>query len=364
MQTRIDSFFTRDVRAFDNRLNCIEQSLDPSAPVLRDAAYDDLCQSMREMVEACRRLESAIAHEPDLLRDTQRRFYDATAHWFDLSWVGQRARSKPRGYPGDYLLLNTIYDHIPKSPGLGGRIDLFIMDLLLANSVRARWQAIRRFLIEELSHRQGQVNVLNVACGPTREYVGGFNGAGARLRVTCLDNDPEALEFVSKRIRPQAEGMEINCQRYNALRMKSAEATRRLFGASDVIYSIGLCDYLTDSAMIGILEGWRKSLAGDGVLLVAFKDGPRYDKIEYQWLLDWHFFQRTEDDCRSLFQQAGFDMQELQMTRDATGVIMNFVARAKTAPSRIDDAHRRSMPHVNLDALPSESPNSSPIADA
>jgi hypothetical protein len=146
--------------------------------------------------------------------------------------------------------------------------------------------------------------------------------------------------------------------------MKSAEATRRLFGASDIIYSIGLSDYLTDAAMIGILEGWRKSLANEGVLLVAFKDGPRYDRIEYQWLLDWHFFQRTEDDCRSLFQQAGFDMTALEMTRDATGVIMNFVARAQNAEVRLDDAHRRSVPHVTLDALPSESPNGAPMADA
>jgi hypothetical protein len=158
--------------------------------------------------------------------------------------------------------------------------------------------------------------------------------------------------------------MEIVCQRYNALRMKSAEATRRLFGASDVIYSIGLCDYITDDYMISILEGWRNSLADEGVLLVAFKDAPRYDKTPYQWLLDWHFFQRTEDDCRMLFQQAGFDMQELEMSRDATGVIMNFVSRAKTPAVRIDDSHRiRRAPHLALDPLPGDA-SSATLADA
>jgi hypothetical protein len=365
MQSRIDSFFTRDVQAFNDRLSQIRQKIDPEAVPERDASYHNIRRAMQEMVEGCRRLDAAISHDADLLRETQRRFYDATAEWFDVSWIGHRSRTKPRGYPGDYLLLNTVYDEAPKSPGFSGYIDLYLLDMLLAQAVRARWQAVRSFLLEELSQRTGEVHVLNVASGPGREYVGGLPAPGVALQVTCIDNDQEALDFVEEKVRPQAPGMTIECQRYNALRMKSADATRRLFGASDIIYSIGLCDYLTDHALVGIMEGWRKSLAEDGVLLVAFKDGPRYDRIEYQWLLDWHFFQRTEEDCRRLFYEAGFDARDLEMTRDTTGVIMNFIARPKPSALRMDEPHAaRATPHLAVDPLPGDSPSPSTLADA
>ena len=81
------------------------------------------------------------------------------------------------------------------------------------------------------------------------------------------------------------------------------------------------------------------------VLLVAFKDTRRYDATPYQWLLDWHFFQRTDEDCRMLFELAGFNMAALEMTRDATGVIMNFISHA-AAPGvvRFDPPHAAAAP--------------------
>ncbi len=349
MLTRVETFFSRDVADFRARLSQLDASLDTSLPATRNQTYRDLAEAMHAIEAACRRLESTIGANPDLLAETQQRFQAETAEFFDKSWIGSRARTKPRGYPGDYLLLNTIYDEQPKSPGLGGYIDLYIMDMVLAHSVRARWQAIRQFLSDELARRRENVSILNVACGPCREYVAGINDVGAsNVRITCLDNDPEALDFVQTKIAPTAPGIsELKCTRYNALRMKSADATIRNFGRSDIIYSIGLCDYIEDRYMIEMLAGWRESLSDDGVLFVAFKDARRYDKTPYQWLLDWHFYQRTEEDCRRLFEQAGFNMDGLETTRDATGVIINFVSRTRVAtPVRVDTAETIGAPHI------------------
>ncbi len=349
MLTRVETFFSRDVAEFRNKLSLVEKSLDPSLPATRNQTYRDLAEAMHEIEAACRRLESTIGVNPELLADTQKRFQAATAEFFEQSWIGARARTKPRGYPGDYLLLNTIYDEQPKSPGLGGYIDLYIMDMVLAHSVRARWQMLRQFLSEELAQRGDNVSILNVACGPCREYVAGINDSQvAGVRVTCLDNDSEALDFVSTNVAPSAQGIaDLQCARYNALRMKSADATIRNFGRSDIIYSIGLCDYIEDRYMIEMLAGWRDSLTENGVLLVAFKDTRRYDQTPYQWLLDWHFYQRTEEDCRRLFEQAGYNMEGLETTRDATGVIINFVSRARVfTPVRLDTAETLAAPHA------------------
>src|SRR5207237_1414323 len=100
-----------------------------------------------------------------------------------------------------------------------------------------------------------------------------------------------------------------------------------------------LCDYIPDKYLVPMLRAWRESISENGAIYVAFKDARLYDKAVYQWLVDWYFFQRTEEDCRRLFVEAGYDPLALDETRDATGVIMNFVGRAAAAvPLRVDDA--------------------------
>ncbi|MBW3596962.1 MAG: class I SAM-dependent methyltransferase [Planctomycetes bacterium] len=350
MQTQIDTFFDSDLGNFHRRMEHIEAGVDPAAPVEHNRTYEQIAGGLGDLVSACRRLETALGADAALVRDTQARLQAATADWFNQSWIGERARSKPRGYPGDYLLLNTIYDRAPKSPGVGGYLDLWIMDLLLAHSVRARWQMLHAFLESELYQRREQnVAVLNVACGPCREYTVGIHNPGAaNVKLTCLDNDQEALDYVAANVAPIARGVqEFGYARYNALRMKSPAATIRNFGRSDIIYSIGLCDYIDDEFLIAILAGWRESLSPGGALFVAFKDIIRYDPTPYQWLLDWHFFRRTEEDCRMLFKHAGYDMEALEMERDATGVIMSFISRAPAAaPHRVDAAEPFAAPHA------------------
>ena len=155
-----------------------------------------------------------------------------------------------------------------------------------------------------------------------------------------MDNDPQALAFVEANVATQLPSNTVlKPVRYNALRTRSAEATIRNFGKFDIIYSVGLLDYLPDDQLVALLIGWRDTLAPGGVMYVAFKDTLRYDKTPYQWHLNWFFFQRTEADCLHLFELAGFDTDEIDVTRDGTGIIINFISR-KPRPTflRVDEA--------------------------
>ncbi|MBN2577672.1 MAG: class I SAM-dependent methyltransferase [Pirellulales bacterium] len=265
-----------------------------------------------------------------------------------------RARLKPRGYPGDYQLLAAIYDGTPKSRGLGGYLDLYFLNTTLGWAVKTRLQAVRRFLIEEVSHRRGNVSILNVACGPCREYREGLNAPeeGA-LHVTCLDSDQEALDYVRAHAAEMPGIHRLDCTCYNALRMSSSKANVAKFGRPDIIYSVGLCDYIPDKYLVAMLRGWRESLGEGGVVYVAFKDCRRYDKTEYQWMVDWFFLQRTEEECRGLFEQAGYDPGALEMARDESGVIMNFVSRSKADRLfRIDQSGAQRAEHSPSVAVP------------
>jgi SAM-dependent methyltransferase len=331
MRPDVDTFFGEDVSAFTRELAELDVHIDPQAKAQNDHWLDRLTDATHRSLRACARMESLLADDGEQLKAAQECFRKIIAPWFDRSQLMYRAKIKPRGYPGDYKLLAAMYDNVPQSSGLGGYVDLYLLNSTLARAVRARLAAARRFLSEELSRRWGETFVLNVACGPCREYLDGIERADAcHVHVTCVDQDEQALEYVKTHVMAADNGgPHIECARYNALRMSSATANVRKFGRCDIIYSIGLCDYIPDKHLVRMLRGWRESLNDDGVLYVALKDAARYDKTECQWLADWFFFQRTEEECRELYRQAGFDMDGLEMTRDPTGVIMNFVSRVR-----------------------------------
>jgi SAM-dependent methyltransferase len=337
---RVEEFFREDVERFTRGLSELELHIDPNEMPRHDDRYEALLALLAEIRAACRQLERDLADGNGALKSAQQRFRHAIAPWMDRSPMMHRAKIKPRGYAGDYMMLTAIYDGKPLSRGLAGYLDLFFLGTELGRAVPARMTALHEFLRDEIVRRPTESSILNVACGPCQEYAHGFPSMQARgACVTCVDFDTEAIAFSQSSVVAAREDLpEFRFVRYNALRMKKSKPFIRDYGQFDIVYSVGLCDYIPDKSLIAMLRGWGELLKPEGVLFVAFKDTQRYDKTDYQWLTDWYFFQRTESDCRDLFVQAGWSEDELSMTRDSTGIIMNFTAQAKTPAKRRIDA--------------------------
>lgn len=336
----VERFFSRDVTGFKRQLADLDSQIDPNAEPQRDDVHHRrVLEVFEESQEACGRFEAAHGDDPQLIKDVQAGFRQETAPWFNRSWIAHRARTKPSGFAGDYEMLVKLYAEATPALGLGGYLDLCILDLPLARGVRARMKTARDFLIQEMQSRPNPVRVLDVACGPCREFHDWPEECiRASMEVIAVDNDVKALEYVTETVACQVPSkLDLRPTRYNALRTRSADATVRNFGKFDIIYSVGLCDYLPDDILIGILSGLQETLCEGGVLYIAFKDTERYDKTPYQWHLDWFFFQRTEEDCLRLYGSAGIPADTIVQTRDETGIIMNFATRH--AVSRFERTH-------------------------
>jgi extracellular factor (EF) 3-hydroxypalmitic acid methyl ester biosynthesis protein len=335
MRPLLSQFLTTDAQWYVDELAALERTVPPDAVPRFDATYERLRKATHASATACRRFEQQLGDDELTLREAQLRFREMIQPSFDLSWFMQRGRTKPRGYPGDYLLLTGIYDNVPKATGLGGYLDLYFLNSELARAVRSRVQAAREFVVAEIDRLERPLEILNVACGPSREFTDEWTAPAHPLSVTLIDMDREALDFVERRLdRAAPDGLTYRTRVYNALRMSSVENNVREFGRPDIIYSIGLCDYIPDNYLVRVLRGWRESLAAGGTVYVAFKDCLQYQPTSYAWHVDWHFVPRTEDDCRQLFHEAGFDRDQLDMNRRDSPVIMNFVGRTRREAGR------------------------------
>jgi extracellular factor (EF) 3-hydroxypalmitic acid methyl ester biosynthesis protein len=334
-------FFTEDVAKFTRELAALEQEIDPNAvPQLNDAFHQRTLKAFEESQVACREFELAHRESPEVVTEVQRRFREETNRWFSMSWIGNRARTKPNGFVGDFDMLVKLYDEATPARGLGGYLDLCILDLPLARAVRTRLADARRFLLKEISTRNSDVRILDVASGPCREYRNWPASPGIDVEIVAMDTDPNALDFVQSEVCPQMpKGTALRPVRYNAFRTASAEATIRQFGKFDMMYSVGLCDYLTDDNLIRLFDGWWHTLNENGVMYIAFKDCEQYDHTPYQWHLDWFFYQRTREDMDKLFAAAGLNVDAMEISRDGTGIIINFVTRqASGIHRRVDEA--------------------------
>jgi len=355
MSSAVEIFFTEHVARFTRALAKLDEQIPADAVATSDEIVQQLTDCINEMLGHCNRLEAEIKHEPQLLKQTQAKFRETIWPWFEKSWCMQRAFTKPRGYPGDYELLTAIYNRQPKSLGLGGYLDRYFLATTLGQAVPARMRSAREFLLQEIGRREGKVTILNVACGACREYTEGFEGVADReIELTLVDNDPQALEFVQTNVADQIpRNISVKYVRYNALRMTNSRVNVERFNRNDIIYSVGLCDYIPDEYLIPMLQGWRESVAEGGVVYVAFKDKALYDTAEYQWLVDWYFFQRSADECLELFVKAGFEADQIEVTRSETPVIVNYAARVPASTiRRIDGAEN--IPHPRSAELPAQ----------
>jgi SAM-dependent methyltransferase len=218
--------------------------------------------------------------------------------------------TKPRGYAGDFLSIEFIYEDEPRGKGALGRLlDRCFLDLKAAQAVRSRRPLICDLILEMAGQNGGSrpVNVTSLACGPAREVFDAIEriGTSGGLNVHLLDIDLQALAFVAERRDKLKLKKQIHLHNENLVYLATG---RRDFAAldQDLIYSIGLIDYFADRFVVQLLNVIHAALrAGGRVVLGNFHTG-NPDKAVMDHVLDWKLIHRTEDDMNRLFAASAF----------------------------------------------------------
>ncbi|MDA8086343.1 MAG: PilZ domain-containing protein [Nitrospiraceae bacterium] len=312
-----------EINAVNAKLMLIENDLRLFGQADTEVLHEKTYNAINDFYDFARKMESALSDNKDLLRKKQAEFRNKTDIFFSKSYFMNHARTWPKGYPGDYKLLEAIYRNIPLSEGVGYLLDSYFLSTTLANAVRTRLSWIKDMLKRELKGRQG-LRVLNIASGSTRElFELAVEIKESDATFTCVDLDSDAINFVLSRLSYTDIAFQIAMRKYNALRMASHERNIKEFGLQDNIYSIGLFDYLTDDVLVRLLKELYLTLNPGGKLIASFKDCKRYETYDYHWLVDWSaFYQRTEAESRKLIDQAGIPENCVQTERDLSGVII------------------------------------------
>jgi extracellular factor (EF) 3-hydroxypalmitic acid methyl ester biosynthesis protein len=318
---------------FNQAVKSIEAQCEaPGADMHRLA--EDLRGQLLRVETFCRDMEQQLGDDHEAIKKKQTEFRQRTDESFAKSFFMRRARTWPQGYPGDFEIIEKAYNNQTVSQGLGQLFDQYFLSTTLASGIRYRRALMREILAEEMRGRRA-ARILNIGCGPCRELVElapVIQETGARF--TCVDFDTEALVYSAHRVLSCGLRDHVEFRQYNALRMVNAERNIREFGHFDVIYTIGLLDYLTDDVLIRMIKSLYDTLHPGGVFIAVFKDCDRYDTIDYHWLVDWSgFLQRTRQDSWRLIESAGIprDAVTIQRSQDDVMIFYRILRRAAVA---------------------------------
>ena len=224
---------------------------------------------------------------------------------------------KPFGYPGDYQLVERLFDARPTgSSPLGVLLEAWGLQCGPSRSHRARrpWACARLAALG--SRTPGRpLQVLSFACGPER-ILRDFTGAECAL--TLCDFDAAALEYAAKQMvataRQQGRAApELRSVRQSAYRLiKDPAEARELMAPTvaaqdgfDAVLVLGLLDYLDDAAVQRFVGALATVLRPGGELLLSnlHVQNPWRSFMEYA--AEWTVAHRTVEGFERLVHADG-----------------------------------------------------------
>lgn len=326
----VESFFLEDVQNYFSEMQELIGKLD-AGKVALDLATSELTRLTDEVLGRGSALEARLGAKK-LADSVKVHFRHLTSPWAYKGTVVKRALEKPRGYPGDYLLLESIYDNSSLSRGIGIASDRYFLNNSYSAAVRNRLVKVKGFLKEFIANgRSGEpFRVLNIACGSVREIrelldEGGDFFGRTKVHITCFDHDKEALGYSEKKLDGGIRNLSLEFVHGDVLNFLKENS----FPAGyDLIYSVGLADYLPDRLLKRLLIAWAHLLKPGGRLLITHKDLERSKPLAPEWFCDWGFYARTEEEMVDTFnslQLSGFRLKMGKVEREDSQQIMFFV---------------------------------------
>ena len=208
---------------------------------------------------------------------------------------GRRSFEKPRGYAGDAVLLDYIYDpsSMPCDTDLGHEISAFETQTTACRSVRSRKDILAR-TIDETAAEFARPRIASIACGHLREAAQAAAVRAGRIgEYLAIDQDRESLAVVERE--------------YGLLGVTPVHDTvRSLLGGKSpfsgfhLVYAAGLYDYLPAPVAARLTAVLFQMLAPGGRLLVA-NFHPRLPAIGHmETAMGWWLIYRTESEMQLL----------------------------------------------------------------
>jgi SAM-dependent methyltransferase len=226
------------------------------------------------------------------------------------SEVNRQIYRKPLGYPGDYVVMNYIYDYSGSNKFLGETSYGKLINNYTCNVPFSVSNIIRKDFfkkkIEELVSKNSGVKILSVGSGPAKELLelleeGRLNN---KVNFTCLDLEKRVLDYVKEKVtgldNKSKELLNIQYFHNNVIELIRNKELHDLVRGQNFIYASGLFDYLKDRFAKRLIKELFQLLEKEGILIICNASAENYThRAYYEFLGEWNMFHRNKADLLS-----------------------------------------------------------------
>ena len=219
--------------------------------------------------------------------------------------VWWRSYFKPAGYPGDFEIMNYVYDWQREGGDVYSQL-MHRVGLDVAECIATRMQVVRKVIGDVVRARANgkPAHIMSLGCGSAREvqlHLQDREAPNGAVEFTLIDQEEKALAYaydhshpLTLTEKPAARVKPINVSFTDVLRggpwLDDA-------GPQDLIYSVGLLDYLIDRRARMLANRLYERLAPGGMLIIGNMNETELSNLwPMEFICDWHLYYRNEKD--------------------------------------------------------------------
>lgn len=246
----------------------------------------------------------------------------------------KRSFEKPLGYPGDFVIMGYLHNQLPFGKTLYQQLINYVGAVKCAfvpNRSAYTASYLRELLLKTAAK---PLHVLNVGSGAAVELQDLLRQVEVTtpLTISLIDQDKAALDHAHKAIYPltlqQPQPVTLTPLHTSFVGMVQWERAFGHLPPQDMIYSLGLLDYLDIEKGRVMIQKLVQALRPGGILVFAnMASGAKRMEWNLSFLMDWVLQYRSEEETRALF--SGLPVELLDISQDATGQVWHVALRKK-----------------------------------
>lgn len=282
-------------------------------------------------------LVEPLMGDPKAMRAAKRFTELVVTPEFMAGVIWKRSYEKPLGYPGDFQIMNMVYDWRREGSGPYEQL-LHRMGQDAGKFVATRMHMIRQAIAATmLRPADHPIRIASLGCGPAREVVEylQISDLPQAAQFTLIDQDYDALSLAYEKTYPSTIRLHgkasVSCLQASFGQLLN---TGELFGKlapQDLIYTVGLVDYLAPRRAKAIVTSLYHHLAPGGTLLVGnLTKSPHGTLWPMEFLMDWSIVYRDDAEMRALVDDS-LGAIEVSTSLDSTGTVCMLSLRKPAA---------------------------------
>ncbi|MCE9521174.1 MAG: hypothetical protein K8S25_01930 [Alphaproteobacteria bacterium] len=225
---------------------------------------------------------------------------------FNHGPIWRRSYFKPSGYPGDFEIMNYVYDWQREGSDVYAQL-LHRIGLEISECITTRMHVVRKVIGDVVRARvEGSppTRIMSLGCGSAREvqmHLEDPETPDAPVQFTLVDQEQNALAYAYEKaypltltVKPQAKVQALNVSFMDVLR---GGPWLDDLGPQDLVYCVGLIDYLIDRRAKTLVGRLYERVAPGGLLIIGNMNETELSNLwPMEFIGDWHLFYRTDRD--------------------------------------------------------------------